>query len=59
MYISVDYIHTICYNQYNVDNDLKGINQQKCNGRFDNFLKLHNLEVERLTGYKNLSSIAI
>lgn len=43
----------------NVDNDLKGINQQKCNERFDNFLKLHNLEVERLTGYKNLSSIAI
>ena len=43
----------------NVDNDLKGINQQKCNERFDSFLKLHDIEVERLTGYKNLSSIAI
>ncbi len=43
----------------NVDNDLKGINQQKCNERFENFLTLHNIEVERLTGYKNLSSIAI
>jgi hypothetical protein len=43
----------------NVDNDLKGINQQKCNERFANFLKLHNIEVKRLTGYKNLSSIAI
>lgn len=43
----------------NVDNDLKGINQQKCNERFENFLILHNLEVERLTGQNNLSSIAI
>ena len=43
----------------NVDKDLKGINQQKCNERYNNFLKLHNIEVERLTGQKNLSSIAI
>ena len=43
----------------NVDNDLKGINQKKCNERFDSFLKLHDIEVERLTGKKNLSSIAI
>ena len=43
----------------NVDKDLKGINQQKCNDRFENFLMLHNLEVERLTDQKNLSSIAI
>ena len=43
----------------NVNNDLKGINQQKCNERFENFLKLHDKEVERLTGKKNLSSIAI
>lgn len=43
----------------NVDKDLKGINQEKCNKRFENFLKLHDLEVERLTGCKNLSSIAI
>ena len=31
----------------------------KCNNRFDNFKKLHDLEVERLTGQRNLSSIAI
>ena len=43
----------------NVNNDLKSINQDKCNERFQNFLMLHNKEVERLTGNKNLSSIAI
>ena len=43
----------------NVDKDLKGINQKKCNEGFDNFLILHDIEVERLTGCKNLSSIAI
>ena len=31
----------------------------KCNDRFDNFKKLHDMEVSRLKGYKNLSSIAI
>ena len=43
----------------NVNNDLKGVNQIKCNERFENFLILHNLEVKRLTCQKNLSSIAI
>ena len=43
----------------NVNDDLKTINNDKCNNRFDNFLQLHNKEVERLTGNKNLSSIAI
>jgi hypothetical protein len=43
----------------NVNDDLKSINQQQCNKTFDNFLKLHNVEVQRLTGNKNLSSIAI
>ena len=43
----------------NVDKDLKGINQRKCNEGFDSFLILHDIEVERLTGCKNLSSIAI
>lgn len=43
----------------NVEDDLKGINQQKCNNRFDEFYRLHNLEIERLTGKKNLGSIAI
>ena len=31
----------------------------KCNKRFENFYRLHNLEVDRLKGHKNLSSIAI
>ena len=35
------------------------IDIDKCNERFDNFYKLHNLEVDRLKGHKNLSSIAI
>lgn len=39
--------------------DLKSFDIDKCNERFENFHKLHNLEVERLTGQKNLSSIAI
>lgn len=43
----------------NVAEDLKGFDMNKCNERFENFYQLHNLEVERLTGHKNLSSIAI
>lgn len=43
----------------NVNDDLKTFNIDKCNERFDNFYKLHNSEVKRLTGCKNLSSIAI
>ena len=43
----------------NVNSDLKTINNDKCNNRFNNFLELHNKEVIRLTGNKNLSSIAI
>jgi len=43
----------------NVNDDLKSINQSKCNERFNEFYRLHNLEVERLTGLKNLNSIAI
>lgn len=43
----------------NVNDDLKSFNINKCNERFNNFYELHNLEVERLTGHKNLSSIAI
>lgn len=39
--------------------DLKSFDIDKCNERFENFYRLHNLEVERLTGQKNLSSIAI
>lgn len=43
----------------NVVDDLKSFDISKCNERFDNFYRLHNLEVERLTGHKNLSSIGI
>lgn len=43
----------------NIADDLKSFDIDKCNERFENFYKLHNLEVERLTGHKNLSSIAI
>ena len=38
---------------------LKTFNQQKCEDRFENFVGLHDLEVQRLTGRKNLSSMAI
>lgn len=43
----------------NINNDLESFDIEKCNNRFDNFKKLHDFEVDRLTGQKNLSSIAI
>ena len=43
----------------NISNDLKSFDIDKCNKRFENFYRLHNLEVDRLKGHKNLSSIAI
>lgn len=43
----------------NVADDLKSFDMNKCDERFENFYQLHNLEVERLTGHKNLSSIGI
>ena len=43
----------------NIAEDLKSFNINKCNERFENFYRLHNLEVKRLSGYKNLSSIGI
>lgn len=43
----------------NIASDLNSFDIDKCNERFENFYRLHNLEVERLTGHKNLSSIAI
>lgn len=43
----------------NINDKLKSFNIDKCNERFENFYRLHNLEVERLKGKKNLSSIAI
>jgi hypothetical protein len=43
----------------NIADDLKSFDIDKCNERFDNFYRLHNSEVDRLKGHKNLSSIAI
>ena len=43
----------------NIADDLKNFDINKCKERFDNFYKLHNLEVNRLRGHKNLSSMAI
>ena len=43
----------------NIGDDLKSFDIDKCNDRFENFYRLHNLEVDRLTGKNNLSSIAI
>lgn len=43
----------------NINPDLESINVEKCNNRFDIFLKLHSLEVNRLLGNKNLRSIGI
>lgn len=43
----------------NTAEDLKSFDMNKCNERFENFYQLHNLEVERLIGHKNLRSIAI
>lgn len=43
----------------NIGNDLRSFDIDKCNDRFENFYRLYNLEVDRLTGKNNLSSIAI
>lgn len=43
----------------NIADDLKNFDIDKCNKRFENFYRLHKLEVDRLIVKKNLSSIAI
>ena len=43
----------------NINDDVKSFYIDKSNDRFENFYRLHNLEVHRLIGKKNLSSIAI
>lgn len=43
----------------NMNEDLKTMNQEKCEMNFERFLIKHNQEVERLKGKKNLSSIGI
>ncbi|MBD5144246.1 MAG: transposase [Ruminococcus sp.] len=43
----------------NVNSDLKTFDIEKCHARFEDFKMLHDREVMRLSGHKNLSSIAI
>ncbi|MGL4509944.1 RNA-guided endonuclease TnpB family protein [Cetobacterium sp.] len=43
----------------NVNEDLKSIDKNRCEETYKNFLKLHNEEIKRLIGNKNLSSIGI
>ena len=43
----------------NTADNLKSFDIDKCNERFNNFYRLHNLEVERLSGHRNLSSVGI
>lgn len=43
----------------NISEDLKSFDINKCNARFEKFYQLHNKEVDRLKGKKNLSSISI
>jgi len=43
----------------NVTPDLLAVDKDKCNERFDDFIRLHNNQVQMLTGKKNLASIAI
>lgn len=43
----------------NVNTDLKTIDNDKCIETFESFYNLHNKEVDRLKGNKNLSSIAV
>ena len=54
---SKGYVQCFLNNEYK--DDLKGFEIDKCNDRFENFYRLHNLEVDRLTDKNNLSSIAI
>jgi hypothetical protein len=43
----------------NINEDLESFNEFKNNHTFEKFIEMHNLEVKRLLGQKNLSSIAI
>lgn len=54
---SKGYVQGFLNNEYK--DDLKSFGIDKCNDRFENFYRLHNLEVDRLNAKNNLSSIAI
>ena len=43
----------------NISDDLKSFDIKKCNDRFDNFKKLHDIEIQRLSSIDTLSSMGI
>lgn len=43
----------------NVNNDLKSINDEECESKFDKFIELHDKEISRLQGSNNISSMGI
>lgn len=43
----------------NINEDLETFNNEECEKRFEKFLEMHNKEIERLTGFKNLSCMGI
>ena len=43
----------------NVKSDLKSIDNAQCGNDFDKFLEMHNKEILRLQGMKNLSSMGV
>ena len=69
VYINVRYynnedikIQRDLYSSYlikNVNMDLKTINNDKCIEGFEKFLEYHNIEIERLQGLNNVSSIGV
>ena len=61
-YINENKIQRDMYSAFlimNINDDLQSFNIEKCNNRFENFLELHNKEVQRLSKCKNLKSIGI
>ena len=62
---SIDDVATVSYNislyeeEWYIEALKAGTLSTGTNGRFENFYRLHNLEVDRLTGENNLSSISI
>jgi hypothetical protein len=52
-----------CYSAFliqNINDDLKTFSDKKCSEKFDNFIKLHDMEMERLSlNDRNLSSMGV
>ena len=43
----------------NISDDLESFDIEKCNDRFDNFKKLHDIEIQRLSNIATLSSMGV